>query len=42
MSDPQGFEDRLMSRVKDALKGIIDQQIKDNESNRVAYAELDK
>ena len=25
LNDPQGFEDRLMARVKDALKGIIDQ-----------------
>jgi hypothetical protein len=25
LNDPKGFEDRLMSRVKDALKAIIDQ-----------------
>jgi len=24
LNDPKGFEDRLMSRVKDALKAIID------------------
>ncbi len=24
LNDPKGFEDRLMARVKDALKGIID------------------
>ena len=24
LNDPQGFEDRLMARVKEALKGIID------------------
>ena len=42
LNDPLGFEDRLMARVKDALKGIIQQQIKDNESNRDAYADLDR
>jgi hypothetical protein len=42
LKDPKGFEGRLMKSVKDALRGIIDQQIKDNESNRYAYAELDR
>jgi hypothetical protein len=42
LADAKGFEDRLMNRVKEALRAIIDQQIKDNESNREAYTELDK
>ena len=31
-----------MARVKDALRSIVDQQIKDKASNRDAYADLDR